>query len=226
MFYDTVKNHIRGENYGDLLTPIVFGKLPKEVQKSLARDHSNREWRLDELRSSIIKEIQILETEIHTSGHHDQPDTPPMMTALFYMNTHQHPPQLSNSRKPLSCIYCKQQPSPNSCDKITNPQDRLAIIKKNNLCFNCLAHHKVSQCISKFRWRHCKSTIQVSTQSAGPEKTEQVKTDSNEAKKTTITLTPATQESNVMQSTTQASLCLLCHDKLCRHQFGRKHPFL
>ena len=224
-FYDTVENHIRGlsalgkspESYGDLLTPIVFGKLPKEVQKSLARDHSNSEWTLDELRSSIIKEIRILETEIHTSGHHDQPDTPPMITASFYTNTHQRPPQLSNSRKPSSCIYCKQQHSPNSCDKITNPQDRLAIVKKNNLCFNCLAHHKVSQCNSKYRCRHCKQKHHTSlctestdsTQSAGPEKTEQAKTDSNEAKKTTITLTPATQESNVMQSTTQASSCLL-----------------
>ena len=77
-FYDTVENHIKGlsslgktpESYGDLLTPIVFGKLPKEVQKSLARDHSNSEWTLDELRRSIMKEIRILETEIHTSGHH------------------------------------------------------------------------------------------------------------------------------------------------------------
>ena len=180
------------ESYGDLLTPIVFGKLPKEVQKIQARDHSNSEWTLDELRSSIIKDIQILETEIYTSGHHDQPDTPPMMTASFYTNTRQRPPQLSNSRKPSSCIYCKQQHSPNSCDKITNLQDRLAIVKKNNLCFNCLAHHKVSQCNSKYRCRHCKqkhhtSLCTVSTQSAGPEKTEQAKTDSNEAKKTTIT---------------------------------------
>ena len=114
-FYDTVENHIRGlsslgktpESYSDLLTPIVFGKLPKEVQKSLARDHSNSKWTLDELRRSIMKEIQILETEIHTSGHHDQPDTPPMTTASFYTNTRQPPPQQSSSRKPKSCVFCK-----------------------------------------------------------------------------------------------------------------------
>ena len=98
-FYDTVENHIRGlsslgkspESYGDLFTPIVFGKLPKGVQKSLARDHSNSEWTLGELRSSIMKEIRILETKIHTSGHHDQPDALLMTTASFFMNTRQHP---------------------------------------------------------------------------------------------------------------------------------------
>ena len=221
-FYDTVENHIRGlsslgkspESYGDLLTPIVFGKLPKEVQRNLARDHSNSEWTLGKLRSSIMKEIRILETEIHTSGHHDQPDAPLMTTASFFMNTRQHPPQPSSSRKPTNCIYYKQQHSPNSCDTVTNPQDRLAIVKKNNLCFNCLARHKVSQCSSKFRCRHCKrkhhtSLCTDSTQSSGPEKTEPAKIDANDAKKTTITLTPATQKSNVMQSNTQTSSCLL-----------------
>ena len=152
-FYDTVENHIRGlsslgkssESYGDLLNPIVFGKLPKEIQRSLARDHSNTEWTLNELRSSIMKEIRIFETEIHTSGYHDQPDAPPMTTGSFYTNARQHPPQPSCPRKPTSCVFCRQQHSPNSCDAVTDPKDRLTIVKKNNLCFNCLARHKVSQ---------------------------------------------------------------------------------
>ena len=71
-FYDTVENHIMAvdspESYGSLLTPVIFGKLPKEVRKSLARDHNNSEWTLNELRSSILKEIQVLESGIHTSG--------------------------------------------------------------------------------------------------------------------------------------------------------------
>ena len=79
LFHDTVENHIRAldslgkspESYGSLLTPIILGKLPKEVRKSLARDHNNSEWMLNELRSSILKEIQVLETGIHTSGQQD-----------------------------------------------------------------------------------------------------------------------------------------------------------
>ena len=223
-FYDTVENHIRGlsslgkfpESYGDLLTPIIFRKLPKEIQRNLARDHSNAEWTLDDLRSSIMKEIRILETEIHTSRNLDQlfnPSTPLMTTASFYTNTRQYSPQ-SSSKRPANCIYCKKQHSPNSCDVVTNTQDRLAIIKRNNLCFNCLAHHKVSQCNSKFRCRHCKrkhhtSICTDSTQSSVQEKTESPKADASDPKKTTIALTPATQKSNAMQSTVPVSSCLL-----------------
>ena len=120
-FYDTVENHIRAlsslgkspESYGDLLTPIIFGRLPREVQKNLARDHDSGEWKINEMRSSIMKEIQILETGIHLSGCHDQSansDAPAMTTASFYTDTRHHPPQPS-SKKPISCIYCKQQHS-------------------------------------------------------------------------------------------------------------------
>lgn len=65
-FHDTVENHIRvldslgkfPESYGPLLTPIILGKLPKKVQKSLAKD--NTEWMFNKLRSSILKENQVL----------------------------------------------------------------------------------------------------------------------------------------------------------------------
>lgn len=189
-------------------------KLPNEIKKSLARDHNNGEWTLDELRSSIMKEIRILETEIHTRGHSDHPihsDTPLITTASFYTNTRQHPPQSSSHKKPASCIYCKQQHSPNFCNTVTNPQDRLAIVKKNNLCFNCLSHHKVSQCNSKFRCRYCRRKHHTSlcTDSSTQEKTELDKTDVHDSKKTTITLIPTTDESNVRQSNPQTGLCLL-----------------
>ena len=44
-FYDTIENHIRGlsalgkseESFGSLLTPVILGKLPVELQRNLAR---------------------------------------------------------------------------------------------------------------------------------------------------------------------------------------------
>ena len=45
-FYDTLETHLRShscgkaqESYGDLLMPIIPGKLPNDVRKNLARDH-------------------------------------------------------------------------------------------------------------------------------------------------------------------------------------------
>ena len=151
LFYDTVENHIRrlsslgksSESYGDLLTPIIFWKLPKEIQKSLARSHNNTEWTLYELRASIMKEIQILETKVHSTRYHDEPthsDVPSITTDSFCIDTHRHSQQSPNPGHVnqlnglKTCVYCKQQHSPSSCDVITI-QDRLTIVKKNNLYF-------------------------------------------------------------------------------------------
>ena len=69
LFYDTMENHVRGleslgrshESYGDLLVPLTLGKLPHELRKNLAREHDNPEWKFQELREAIVKEIRILE---------------------------------------------------------------------------------------------------------------------------------------------------------------------
>ena len=68
-FHDSVESHIRSlssldkdrESYGDLLGPIIMGKLPMETRKNLARDHSNSEWSLNELQDVVLKEIRVLE---------------------------------------------------------------------------------------------------------------------------------------------------------------------
>ena len=39
---------------------------------------------------------------------------------------------------------------------VTDPKERLSIVKRDNLCFNSLARHKVTQCTSKFTCRECK----------------------------------------------------------------------
>ena len=56
-FYDILETHIRGlaclgksqESYGDLLIPIVLGKLPTEFRKNLAREHGTLDWTIDQL---------------------------------------------------------------------------------------------------------------------------------------------------------------------------------
>ena len=79
LFHDSTKSHMcslssleKNDSYGMLLVPIIFGKLPKEIKKNLARDHENREWTIDDLQSAILKEIGILElgTCIYTKYEH------------------------------------------------------------------------------------------------------------------------------------------------------------
>ena len=56
------------------------------VRKNIAREHNNVEWTLDDLRGALLKEIQILETGIHTSGtsNHTSFDSQPMTMASLH----------------------------------------------------------------------------------------------------------------------------------------------
>ena len=62
----------------------------------------------------------------------------------------------SQQRKQTECVFCKGNHKANSCNVIVDPKERLAIVRRDNLCFNCLARHKASQCSSKFTCRMCK----------------------------------------------------------------------
>ena len=158
MFYDSVESHIRGlsslgkseQSYGDLLVPIIMSKLTTEVRRNLAREHSNSQWILSDLMAALQKEIRILE-----SGLHD-PTSTTMTTGAFQIGARGCGVNNSGKRKGPLCIFCKGAHPTHTCESVTDHQKWLEIVKREKLCFNCLAHHKVSQCQSKFRCKKCK----------------------------------------------------------------------
>ena len=77
-------------------------------------------------------------------------------TASFHASIKGGRPSTNAVRKKLQCAYCKGDHSPNTCTEVTDCQKRLEIVRKANLCFNCLGNHKISQCNSKFRCKLCK----------------------------------------------------------------------
>ena len=155
---DVIENHVRGlaalgqstESYGALLVPMVLGKLPAEVRKNLAREHSNLEWSLDQLRDSIVKEIRVMEAGACVPP--PQPEDHYRSTASFHTGTMGRPEQ----RKPPKCTFCKGSHPATQCDAIPDQSKRMDIVKREKLCFNCLGHHRVSQCQSKGRCKRCK----------------------------------------------------------------------
>ena len=118
-FYDTLETHIRGlealgkshESYGDILVPIIHKKLPLELKKSLARDHSNKEWTLDELRKAILKEVEVLEAGQSNSDPPGLPSSDPAIpTASFLTSFNWNTPPKPNGKRPPThqgCAYCK-----------------------------------------------------------------------------------------------------------------------
>ena len=155
-FHDAIENHVRGlsalgqstTSYGALLVPMVLGRLPADVRKNLAREHSSLEWTLDKLRKSIATEIRVLEagalvSPSQSDEHHS--------TASFHTGAMSKP----EPRK-LKCVFCKGPHPATQCDTIPDQSKRMDIVKRDKLCFNCLGHHRVGQCQSKGRCKHCK----------------------------------------------------------------------
>lgn len=166
LFHDSVEAHIRGlsslgvskESYGALLVPIILGKLPIPTRKNLAREHANLDWSIDELQAAILKEIRVLETGFYTSDQLSSTPSGSHSTASFLTGirgARTNPPPYSGKKK-QSCVYCKGDHFPSACDVVTDVQKRLEIVKRGNLCYNCLGNHKVSLCNSKFRCKNCK----------------------------------------------------------------------
>ena len=166
-FYDTLETHIRGlealgkshESYGDILVPIIHKKLPIELKKSLARDHSNKEWTLDELRKAILKEAEILEAGQSNSDPPELPSSDPAIpTASFLTSFNRNtPPKPKRKRPPThqGCTYCKGKHNSLECTVVRDPIRRHNIIQEARLCFNCLGRHRVTECKSRNRCRIC-----------------------------------------------------------------------
>ena len=157
-FHDAIENHVRGllalgwttESYGALLVPMVLGKLPADTRKSLAREHSNLEWTIDELRTSIAREIRVLEAGLcMPSPPVEDHQRPPILTASFHTGATGHV-------KKLKCVFCKSEHLTTQCDVISDQSKWMEVVKKEKLCYNCLGHHKIAQYQSKGRCKNCK----------------------------------------------------------------------
>ena len=131
LFYDTMESHIRGlkslgrshSSYGDLLVPIVLGKLPQQIRTNLARDHNSPEWKFQQLRESILKEIRILEAGIHTFPIHRTPSFPAYTTAgSFFTQTHRkqrdYSPRETVGHTSKQCTYCKGPHPTRNCSVV------------------------------------------------------------------------------------------------------------
>ena len=161
VFYDTMENHVRGleslESYGDLLVSIVVGKLPCDMRTNLARDHDSHEWKFQQLRESILKEIRILEIGVHTNPSSHTASA--AVTNSFLTKTQGRSLVTSPFTSPGTrgkCTYCKGPHPAYKCSVITDYQERWTIVKRDKLCFNCLGNHRFAACQSQYRCHKCR----------------------------------------------------------------------
>jgi len=122
----------------------------------------------------------------------------------------QHHQGDSDGRK-KQCVYCKGAHSAYNCDRVTDYQKRLDIIKRSNLCFNCLANHRVPQCSSKFRCRKCKKKhhTRLCNNSASHTKSETSRSDDKAVGSATPTTTAGLLTPASCCKTPKSTACLL-----------------
>ena len=79
----------------------------------------------------------------------------------------------SQQKKLPTCTFCKGNHKANNCNVVVDHKERLAIVKCDNLCFNCLAKHRASQCNSRFTCKECKKHHHTSLCQSFPSNSEQ-----------------------------------------------------
>ena len=169
-----------------MLITLIFRQLPKNLKKQIAKlgDHS-----------TVPKVMDIISEHIKTSKRmkfreESDEDSDSDNDSKFY-NKYQTPvnPQshIQNNMEPNSssaslpvvsnrkytCAYCNQNHPALHCQNITNIEERKESLKKSNRCFNCLAtNHRVNDCRSNWRCRHCQRKHHTSICSSNEQRRE------------------------------------------------------
>ena len=191
-YYDKMETYVRGleslgqtdDTYGSLLVPIILNKLPGEIRKNLAREHRSTNWILSDLRRAICDELSIMEAGISN----ERLETPMITTAfLTGINTRETKPAHTETdktaerpdRKTKECAFCKGHGhSSTNCTIFKSAADRLSIVKKDRLCFNCLGRHKIAYCKSTNNCRKCNKRHHTSICKSGKEGEKETETKS------------------------------------------------
>ena len=63
--------------------------------------------------------------------------------------------QYTNFVRKHNCLYCEKSHHPNACRNVTNRRERIEIVKRKHVCYNCFGRHRVAKCYSKSRCLKC-----------------------------------------------------------------------
>ena len=150
--YDQVELHTRSlkslgvesSSYGGLLASVLLNKLP---QLFVSCKIGEREWKLDEIMRVVEEELGARErtTAIAVNSIKKHTREPPTAAALF-----------TRGASGVSCTYCQQAHSSNSCQVVSHPNACKQVLQKAGRCFVCLRRGHISrECRSQGRCPKC-----------------------------------------------------------------------
>ena len=165
--HDKVEGHMRrlksleveSGTYGNLLTPILINKLPKELRLEAAKQLKEN-WDLDELIKIFKRELEARErASLLPGSSKDTPSKSPFK------------PKISSAASLLAtggsptCTYCQQPHPSNSCSTVTDKNERKdpEILKRSGRCYICLRkNHVARECKSKIKCFKCDKRHHIS----------------------------------------------------------------
>ena len=206
--YDEVEANVRAlsalgrdvEEYGELLLPLLFHKIPKEIRLNICNKVPKQNWKFEAVLKEFKAELENRErceyvAVLHSNGSLVKED---QRTSSTKKVSGKGPSTASSllagsegGVKP-TCVY-RRQPHPSvQCTVVTNVQKCRDILKNSGRCFVCIRRSHISRNFpsrlrcNKCQGRHHSSICEASEKSAGSvdpvtQKPESKQTEENEA---------------------------------------------
>ena len=173
--YDVVESNVRGlralgvqsSSYGGLLTPVLISKLPTELRLIISRELKEGEWEFESMMEVVEREVAARERSIGALSQQARKlgtSTKPPPTALSLV---------TGTSNQITCAYCNQPHTSNSCPTVTNPEERKRVLRTTGRCFICLKRHHISRnCRSSVRCNNCRGRHHTSICTSSSSRTE------------------------------------------------------
>jgi uncharacterized protein (DUF924 family) len=144
-FYDLVKAYLRGSGfswkifnllYGNLLVCILLDKLPSDVRKSVARQHNQDEYTLEQLRNALKAKLRLMKAGKFFSIPANQPSRQQnsRQSVTMYKGVNNKSLRLHSLG-----LFCVADHPITRCTNVSSIEERKRIVQEKRLCFNCLS---------------------------------------------------------------------------------------
>ena len=137
------------DQYGSLLIPVIMSKLPSEIRLLVARKATDNVWKIDNLLKTIKSEVEAREmSEMARSNASEKPPNKKqgsLPTVGSFVVT-KNGKDGEGSFK-VRCAFCHELHYSASCEKVTDRDSRLKLLRDSNRCFVCLKiGHRANMC--------------------------------------------------------------------------------
>ena len=172
--FDKISVHVRGlaslgiaaEQYGSLLIPVIMAKLPSEIRLQVARKATDDVWQINDLLKTIKSEIEAREmsemarSNVKEKTNKAKPSTVPTVRSFIVTGDERD----WTGKFKIKCAYCHELHYSASCERVTDREARVKLLRDSKRCFVCLrVGHQASKCDSTKKCRHCSGRHHQST---------------------------------------------------------------